>query len=77
MGMLIQNNLCVLTAYFGMGAYFPPSPPSLQITASQRKKMKQKMRVELRKLSAMTELEAKSIQDLWQLDLSSRWRLYR
>uniref|UniRef100_A0A8B9I5F3 Zinc finger NFX1-type containing 1 n=1 Tax=Anser brachyrhynchus TaxID=132585 RepID=A0A8B9I5F3_9AVES len=48
-----------------------------EITASQRKKMKQKMRVELRKLSAMTELEAKSIQDLWQLDLSSRWRLYR
>lgn len=39
--------------------------------------MKQKMKVELRKLSAMTELEAKAIKDLWQLDLSSRWRLYR
>lgn len=49
----------------------------LQITAVQRKKMKQKMKVELRKLSAMTELEAKAIKDLWQLDLSSRWRLYR
>ncbi|NXL46082.1 ZNFX1 protein, partial [Podilymbus podiceps] len=48
-----------------------------EITAAQRKKMKQKMKVELRKLSAMTELEAKAIQDLWQLDLSSRWRLYR
>lgn len=39
--------------------------------------MKQKMKVELHKLSAMTELEAQAIQDLWQLDLSSRWRLYR
>uniref|UniRef100_A0A8D0KWH1 Zinc finger NFX1-type containing 1 n=1 Tax=Strix occidentalis caurina TaxID=311401 RepID=A0A8D0KWH1_STROC len=48
-----------------------------EITAAQRKKMKQKMKVELRKLSAMTELEAKAVQDLWQLDLSSRWRLYR
>ncbi|XP_010177906.1 PREDICTED: NFX1-type zinc finger-containing protein 1, partial [Mesitornis unicolor] len=48
-----------------------------EITASQRKKMKQKAKVEIRKLSAMTELEAKAIQDLWQLDLNSRWRLYR
>lgn len=39
--------------------------------------MKQKMKAELRKLSAMTEAEAKAIQDVWQLDLSSRWRLYR
>lgn len=69
MGMLIQKNLCAVTAYWG--AFF------LQITAAQRKKLKQKMKVELRKLSAMTELEAKAIQDLWQLDLSSRWRLYR
>ncbi|NWW85140.1 ZNFX1 protein, partial [Rhynochetos jubatus] len=48
-----------------------------EITAAQRKKMKQKMKVELRRLSAMTELEAKAIGDVWQLDLSSRWRLYR
>ncbi|KAM6113051.1 LOW QUALITY PROTEIN: NFX1-type zinc finger-containing protein 1-like [Pterocles gutturalis] len=52
-------------------------PMQWEITAAQRKKMKQKMKVELRKLNAMTELEAKAIQDLWQLDLSSRWRLYR
>lgn len=39
--------------------------------------MKQRMKVELRKLSAMTELEAKTVQDVWQLDLDSRWRLYR
>ncbi|XP_071615637.1 NFX1-type zinc finger-containing protein 1 [Heliangelus exortis] len=48
-----------------------------ETTAAQRKKMKQKAKVELRKLSTMTELEARAIQDLWQLDLSSRWRLYR
>ncbi|NXA43061.1 ZNFX1 protein, partial [Eudromia elegans] len=48
-----------------------------EITAAQKKKMKQMMRVELRKLSAMTELEAKTIQNVWQLDLSTRWRLYR
>ncbi|KAM6298780.1 LOW QUALITY PROTEIN: NFX1-type zinc finger-containing protein 1 [Aegotheles albertisi] len=47
-----------------------------EITAVQRKKMKQKMKTELHKLSAMTELEAKAIHNL-QLDLSSRWRLYR
>ncbi|XP_030319243.1 NFX1-type zinc finger-containing protein 1 isoform X1 [Calypte anna] len=48
-----------------------------ETTAAQRKKMKQKVKFELRKLSTMTELEARAIQDLWQLDLSSRWRLYR
>ncbi|XP_072206179.1 NFX1-type zinc finger-containing protein 1 isoform X2 [Excalfactoria chinensis] len=48
-----------------------------QISSSQRKKMKHKMKVELHKLNAMSELEAHAIQDLWQLDLNSRWRLYR
>ncbi|XP_074461788.1 NFX1-type zinc finger-containing protein 1 isoform X2 [Larus michahellis] len=48
-----------------------------EVTSGQRKRMKHKMKVELRKLSAMTELEAKAIQNVWQLDLSSRWRLYR
>ncbi|NWV22217.1 ZNFX1 protein, partial [Origma solitaria] len=48
-----------------------------EVTPGQRRKMKQKMKVELRKLNTMTELEANAIQDLWQLDLSSRWRLYR
>ncbi|NXS38068.1 ZNFX1 protein, partial [Pomatostomus ruficeps] len=48
-----------------------------EITPGQRKKIKQKMKVELRKQNTMTELEANTIQDLWQLDLSSRWRLYR
>ncbi|NXC23528.1 ZNFX1 protein, partial [Campylorhamphus procurvoides] len=48
-----------------------------EITAGQKRKMKQKMKAELRKQDAMTESEAKAIQDLWKLDLSSRWRLYR
>ncbi|NXC00851.1 ZNFX1 protein, partial [Orthonyx spaldingii] len=48
-----------------------------EVTRGQRRKLKQKMRVELRKLDTMTELEANAIQDVWQLDLSSRWRLYR
>ncbi|NWU16427.1 ZNFX1 protein, partial [Cephalopterus ornatus] len=48
-----------------------------EITPGQRRKMKKKMKAELRKQNAMTESEAKAIQDLWQLDLSSRWRLYR
>ncbi|NXO14592.1 ZNFX1 protein, partial [Oriolus oriolus] len=48
-----------------------------EVTPGQRRKMKQKMKAELRKTDTMTELEANAIQDVWQLDLSSRWRLYR
>ncbi|NWU30356.1 ZNFX1 protein, partial [Dyaphorophyia castanea] len=48
-----------------------------EITPGQRRKIKQKMKAELRKTNTMTELEANAIQDVWQLDLSSRWRLYR
>ncbi|XP_065610473.1 NFX1-type zinc finger-containing protein 1 [Cyrtonyx montezumae] len=48
-----------------------------EITSSQRKKMKHKMKVELHKLDAMSELEASAIRDVWQLDMNSRWRLYR
>ncbi|XP_070444626.1 NFX1-type zinc finger-containing protein 1 isoform X2 [Equus przewalskii] len=44
---------------------------------SQKKKMKKKVKVELRKLNTMTEAEANEIQDVWQLDLNSRWQLYR
>ncbi|NXS11506.1 ZNFX1 protein, partial [Neodrepanis coruscans] len=52
-------------------------PREWEKTADQRKKIKQKMKVELRKQNAMTESEAKGIHDVWQLDMSSRWRLYR
>ncbi|XP_040837269.1 NFX1-type zinc finger-containing protein 1 [Ochotona curzoniae] len=44
---------------------------------TQKKRMKNKMKKELRKLNAMTEAEANEIQDIWQLDLNSRWQLYR
>ncbi|KAG8519603.1 NFX1-type zinc finger-containing protein 1 [Galemys pyrenaicus] len=43
----------------------------------QKKKMKKKVKIELRKLNTMPEAEANEIQDVWQLDLNSRWRLYR
>ncbi|NXP66262.1 ZNFX1 protein, partial [Chloropsis cyanopogon] len=48
-----------------------------EVTPGQRRKIKQKVKVELRKLDTMTELEADAVEDVWQLDLSSRWRLYR
>ncbi|XP_053848821.1 NFX1-type zinc finger-containing protein 1 [Vidua macroura] len=48
-----------------------------EVTRGQRRKIMQKMKVELRKVNTMTELEANAVQDVWQLDLNSRWRLYR
>ncbi|XP_069507285.1 NFX1-type zinc finger-containing protein 1 [Ambystoma mexicanum] len=48
-----------------------------EVQRDQKKKMKRKMKFELRKLNAMTEAEAEAILDLWSLDLKSRWRLYR
>ncbi|RLV98769.1 hypothetical protein DV515_00010407 [Chloebia gouldiae] len=48
-----------------------------EVTRGQRRKILQKMKAELRKVSTMTEVEADAIQDVWQLDLNSRWRLYR
>ncbi|KAH0511027.1 NFX1-type zinc finger-containing protein 1 [Microtus ochrogaster] len=44
---------------------------------TQKKKMKRKVKAELRKLNTMTEAEANAIQDIWQLDLNTRWQLYR
>ncbi|NXO96119.1 ZNFX1 protein, partial [Certhia brachydactyla] len=48
-----------------------------EVVPARRRKMKQKMKAELSKPSTMTEEEANAIQDVWQLDLSSRWKLYR
>ncbi|XP_006839258.1 PREDICTED: NFX1-type zinc finger-containing protein 1 [Chrysochloris asiatica] len=48
-----------------------------QTPRSQKKKMKKRVKNELLKLSTMTEAEAREIQDVWQLDLNSRWQLYR
>ncbi|XP_004687522.1 PREDICTED: NFX1-type zinc finger-containing protein 1 [Condylura cristata] len=43
----------------------------------QKRKMKRKVKAELHKLDTMSEAEANEIQDVWQLDLKSRWQLYR
>ncbi|XP_064132257.1 NFX1-type zinc finger-containing protein 1 isoform X2 [Loxodonta africana] len=48
-----------------------------QTQRSQKKKMKKRVRNELLKLNTMTEAEANEIQDIWELDLNSRWQLYR
>lgn len=48
-----------------------------EMQRSQKKKMTKKVKAELRKLNAMTEAEANEIQDIWRLDLNSRWQLYR
>ncbi|XP_054429592.1 NFX1-type zinc finger-containing protein 1 [Pteronotus mesoamericanus] len=48
-----------------------------EMQPTQKKKMKKKAKDELRKLNTMTEAEANEIQDVWQLDLNSRWQLYR
>ncbi|KAM3921700.1 NFX1-type zinc finger-containing protein 1 [Leptodactylus fuscus] len=48
-----------------------------QMSREQKKKRKQRVKTELRKLEAMTEAEADRITDLWSLDLNTRWRLYR
>ncbi|KAM9296225.1 NFX1-type zinc finger-containing protein 1 [Gastrophryne carolinensis] len=43
----------------------------------QKKKIKQRIKSELKKAEAMTKAEADQIIDIWALDLNSRWRLYR
>ncbi|XP_075703159.1 NFX1-type zinc finger-containing protein 1 [Rhinoderma darwinii] len=48
-----------------------------QMSRKQKKKRKQRIKLELRKLGAMTEVEVNHIIDLWSLDLNTRWRLYR
>ncbi|XP_015285441.3 NFX1-type zinc finger-containing protein 1 isoform X2 [Macaca fascicularis] len=48
-----------------------------QTQRNQKKKMKKRVKDELRKLNTMTAAEANEIEDVWQLDLSSRWQLYR
>ncbi|KAM4622796.1 NFX1-type zinc finger-containing protein 1 isoform 2-T2 [Discoglossus pictus] len=48
-----------------------------EMSRDQKKKRKQKMKNELRKVEALTEEEAKTVIDVWRLDMNSRWRLYR
>ncbi|XP_072237874.1 NFX1-type zinc finger-containing protein 1 isoform X2 [Leuresthes tenuis] len=48
-----------------------------QMQRDQRRKMKNRIRKELGKSTAMTEEEEDSIYDVWSLSLGDRWRLYR
>ncbi|XP_068120429.1 NFX1-type zinc finger-containing protein 1 [Hyperolius riggenbachi] len=48
-----------------------------QTTKKQKKKMKQRIKHELRKADAMMQAEADRIGDIWTLDPNSRWKLYR
>ncbi|XP_017264129.2 NFX1-type zinc finger-containing protein 1 isoform X2 [Kryptolebias marmoratus] len=48
-----------------------------EIQPEQKKRMKNKIKKELGKSTAMTELEERNIFDVWTLSLKDRWRLYR
>ncbi|MBN3299873.1 ZNFX1 protein, partial [Amia calva] len=48
-----------------------------QTQRAQKKKMKQRVRRELLKSSAMSEEEEERLWDVWRLNLRDRWRLYR
>ncbi|KAM4740439.1 NFX1-type zinc finger-containing protein 1 isoform 2-T2 [Anableps anableps] len=48
-----------------------------QMPRDQRRKMKNKIKKELGKSSAMTEQEEENVFDVWSLNLEDRWRLYR
>lgn len=48
-----------------------------EIQRDQKKKMKNKIRKELSKSSAMTKEEEEAVDDIWSLNLQDRWRLYR
>ncbi|XP_053098833.1 LOW QUALITY PROTEIN: NFX1-type zinc finger-containing protein 1-like [Hemicordylus capensis] len=48
-----------------------------EVQQGQKKKMKRKVKAELHKPHALTEAEAEAVRDVWQLDLSARWQLYR
>ncbi|KAJ8259276.1 hypothetical protein COCON_G00182880 [Conger conger] len=48
-----------------------------QMQKAQRKKMKQRIRRELVKSTAMSDEEEEALHDVWILPLQERWRLYR
>ncbi|XP_053250798.1 NFX1-type zinc finger-containing protein 1 [Podarcis raffonei] len=48
-----------------------------QLQPGRKKKMKRQAKAELKKWQAMTKEEAEAVLDVWQLNLSSRWKLYR
>nr|XP_055068724.1 NFX1-type zinc finger-containing protein 1 isoform X2 [Misgurnus anguillicaudatus] len=48
-----------------------------QIQKHQKKKIKQMVKHELMKSSVMSDEEERRVQNVWNLDLKDRWRLYR
>ncbi|XP_058859424.1 NFX1-type zinc finger-containing protein 1-like, partial [Acipenser ruthenus] len=48
-----------------------------QMQKKQKQKMKRRVKKELEKSSVMSEEEEKNTRDIWRLELSDRWRLYR
>ncbi|KAJ3603008.1 hypothetical protein NHX12_030752, partial [Muraenolepis orangiensis] len=44
---------------------------------NQKKRIKKKMRMELKKTSDMTREQEEAIVDIWRLSMPNRWRLYR
>nr|XP_046239135.1 NFX1-type zinc finger-containing protein 1 [Scatophagus argus] len=53
------------------------SEEGYEFQRKQKKKMKNRIRKELGKSSAMTEEEEEAVWDIWTLSLPDRWRLYR
>ncbi|XP_006782832.1 NFX1-type zinc finger-containing protein 1 [Neolamprologus brichardi] len=53
------------------------SEEGFKFQPDQRKKMKKKIRNEIRKTSAMTEREEDNVFDVWTLSQQDRWKLYR
>lgn len=49
----------------------------VQTQKNQKKKIKNRIKQELRKTSAMTTEEEKEVEDIWTLGLPDRWKLYR
>ncbi|KAJ7332316.1 hypothetical protein JRQ81_014496 [Phrynocephalus forsythii] len=54
-----------------------PKEPHWEFQRHQKKAMKQRMKAELRKRHGMTTAEADLVEDVWLLELGSRWQLYR
>ncbi|KAL4624352.1 NFX1-type zinc finger-containing protein 1-like [Arapaima gigas] len=48
-----------------------------QMQRDQKRKLKQKIRRELAKTTALSEQEEKRVYDVWTLSLQDRWKLYR
>ncbi|KAK6194459.1 hypothetical protein SNE40_000090 [Patella caerulea] len=48
-----------------------------QIPKEQRKKLKRKIRQNIKSKNKMTVTEAEGVKDIWNIDIDSRWRLYR